>query len=128
MALQHDTDGFLVGDSTQLNEQVELLESIRDDIKAIRAALNGISANAVEAIPTQQTPVAGTAQNTVTNNAPNNTVINHYAGAVSTVNQIPGLKWKQPQGNHHIMNRRDDGTRRKFPLKAPGNIYQNAYR
>ena len=100
MALQHDTDGFLVGDSTQLNEQVELLESIRDDIKAIRAALNGISANAVEAIPTQQTPVAGTAQNTVTNNAPNNTVINHYAGAVSTVNQ--SHKTENQTGDYYV--------------------------
>ena len=87
MALQHDTDGFLIGDSTQLNEQVELLESIRDDIKAIRAALNGISANAVEALLRHATQVSETSQNAATHNAPNNTIINHYAGAVSTVTQ-----------------------------------------
>lgn len=62
MTLQHDSDGFLIGDPIDLQRAVSLLGSIQSDVRAMRQALAGSSGSSPQ-VPTrtsraQATPVA----------------------------------------------------------------------
>lgn len=49
MALNHDNDGFLLGERANLDEQLNILKSIKDDIHDIRASLHGVTTTPVQA-------------------------------------------------------------------------------
>ncbi|MEI6746269.1 MAG: hypothetical protein WCL34_09925, partial [Methylococcaceae bacterium] len=76
--LQHDNDGFLSGDSVNLDNQTNLLESISKDIAAIRSLLSNGTVGSIQGTQVQDAVVA-----TPSNNSSESTVVNNHAPPVT---------------------------------------------